>query len=70
MKVTKDNFNEDRYRAKLQASLPSGGYQIGEPGDMVIWTGKGGMIDFEVSLLKAFMEDGMEFDETLYEVRT
>lgn len=69
MKITKNNFDEARYRAKLQKSVSPGGYQIGA-GKMVVWTGKGGMIDFEVCLIKSFLEDGMEFEETLYEVRT
>lgn len=36
-------------RAKLQAELPDGGYDI-SAGDLRLFTGKGGKIEFEVEL--------------------
>jgi hypothetical protein len=62
MIVTKENFDETRYRAKLDKQLSNGGYQIGE-GPYILWTGKGGKIDFEVAFMKEILEYGCTFNE-------
>lgn len=39
-------------RAKLQKELVDGLFQVGTPGGIHLWTGKGGAIEIEVALQK------------------
>lgn len=64
--ITKDNFDEKRYREKLEKTLPNTGYQIGET-PFVAWVGKRGKIDFEVAMVKELLERGCTFDFNIYE---
>ena len=62
MIVTRENFDEIRYRAKLDKQLTNGGYQIGET-PYVMWTGKKGKIDFEVAFIKEMLRNDHTFNE-------
>lgn len=64
--ITKSNFDEVKYREKLEKTIPNGAYQIGIS-PFIAYTGKGGKIDFEIALVKEMLNLGVTFDDTFYE---
>lgn len=64
--ITKDNFDKERYRKKLQKRIPDGCYKIGIGPD-TMYTGKGGMVEFEIALIESLLNDGMTFENNIYE---
>jgi hypothetical protein len=62
MIVTKENFDETRYRAKLGKTIDDYGHLIGEA-PYVCWTGKGGKIEYEVAFIKEMLRTGHTFNE-------
>lgn len=54
---------EIAYRKKLNKELHNGSFKLGGefPGDMILYTGKGGYIEYLVSLRKEMIKIGNEF---------
>lgn len=64
--VNQENFDEVKYREKLNRKFSDGVYQIGYS-PYVVFTGKGGKIDFEVAFMKEVLKQGYTFKFDIYE---
>jgi hypothetical protein len=66
MIVNQENFDEVKYREKLNRKFSDGAYQIGYP-PYTVFTGKGGKVEFELTFMKEALKQGYTFEFDIYE---